>query len=247
MRKIIMKQPLWMLVFSLAFCAGTSSVQAAKAHAAKTAAEFPPGLFTDGRTYQISDYKGKVVVLWFFDIKDPARDKTLPPIFKLMQTYKDKPVIFLGVAPHATINETMAFINYTGSGIPSFADTLGIMAKHCGINPNKIALDPQQFRIIGPTGAVMANTFTETTMAAALTKAHFNFKGQGYDKRLNDVIDLLERGDYVKGAKNLDNFRAPPGKNKPDALHDSADQLFAALHKMGDGWCRILTNCPFVQ
>ena len=52
MQGIYMKQPRWKLLFSLlAFCMGVSSVPAAKpASAAKAAAEFPPGLFTDGHT-----------------------------------------------------------------------------------------------------------------------------------------------------------------------------------------------------
>jgi hypothetical protein len=33
------------------------------------APDFPPGLFTDGNQYHLSDYKGKVVVLYFFENK----------------------------------------------------------------------------------------------------------------------------------------------------------------------------------
>ena len=138
----------------------------------------------------------------------------------------------------------MAFINYTGSGIPSFADPFGIVAKQYGVNPNKMDKDPEQFRIIGPTGSVMAHEFTEITMTAALTKAHFNFKGKGYDKRLDDAVNLLERGDYIKGAKKLDDFRGGPKKDKPDVLRDSADQLFAALHKMGEEWKADIDKLP---
>lgn len=34
---------------------------------AQTAADFPPGPFTDGGQYQLSDFKGKVLVLYFFE------------------------------------------------------------------------------------------------------------------------------------------------------------------------------------
>jgi peroxiredoxin len=32
-----------------------------------TAPEFPPGPFTDGNSYKLSDFAGKVVVLYFFE------------------------------------------------------------------------------------------------------------------------------------------------------------------------------------
>ena len=31
------------------------------------AAEFPPGAFNDGGRYQVSDFKGKVLVLYFYE------------------------------------------------------------------------------------------------------------------------------------------------------------------------------------
>jgi hypothetical protein len=33
----------------------------------ETAPDFPPGSFTDGAAYRLSDLKGKVVVLYFFE------------------------------------------------------------------------------------------------------------------------------------------------------------------------------------
>ena len=33
------------------------------------APDFPPGIFTDGNPHQLGDYKGKVVVLYFFENK----------------------------------------------------------------------------------------------------------------------------------------------------------------------------------
>jgi len=33
----------------------------------QSAPDFPPGPFTDGGHYQLSDFKGKVLVLYFFE------------------------------------------------------------------------------------------------------------------------------------------------------------------------------------
>ncbi len=33
----------------------------------KVAADFPPGAFTDGGHYKLSDFKGKVLALYFFE------------------------------------------------------------------------------------------------------------------------------------------------------------------------------------
>jgi hypothetical protein len=33
----------------------------------KSAGEFPPGQFSDGKQYRMSDYLGKVVVLYFYE------------------------------------------------------------------------------------------------------------------------------------------------------------------------------------
>lgn len=33
----------------------------------ETAPDFPPGVFTDGNQYRLSDFKGKVVFLYFYE------------------------------------------------------------------------------------------------------------------------------------------------------------------------------------
>lgn len=47
-----------------AFAAGTARAQFLEG---STAGEFPPGSFTDGRTYSLADLRGKAVVLFFYE------------------------------------------------------------------------------------------------------------------------------------------------------------------------------------
>ncbi len=42
---------------------------AAQGQAGEKAADFPPGIFNDGKTYHLGDMAGKLVVLYFFESK----------------------------------------------------------------------------------------------------------------------------------------------------------------------------------
>jgi hypothetical protein len=52
----------WLVVPCLLLaCAGPALSQG------KTAPDFPPGMFADGRSYSLEDMKGRVVALYFFE------------------------------------------------------------------------------------------------------------------------------------------------------------------------------------
>src|SRR4051812_48248131 len=70
--------------------------------AAKDAADFPPGTFSDGGHYKLSDFEGKVVVLFFYEQNCPKCRGLIPERNKLVDQFKDKPVKFLAVGPGDT-------------------------------------------------------------------------------------------------------------------------------------------------
>lgn len=53
----------------LALCAALALAPAAAAQGkfGEQAPDFPPGVFTDGNQYKLSDFQGKIVVLYFFE------------------------------------------------------------------------------------------------------------------------------------------------------------------------------------
>lgn len=51
----------------------------------------------DGQTIELSSLKGKVVVLTFWSTKCPICDSEIPKLNQLVNNYKDKDVVFLGL------------------------------------------------------------------------------------------------------------------------------------------------------
>ena len=69
-RRLSLSLPLrGLLLFApaLALLAGAPAAARAAGQAGEPAADFPPGLFSDGKTYSLADFKGKVVVLYFYE------------------------------------------------------------------------------------------------------------------------------------------------------------------------------------
>ena len=209
---------------------GTGRVGAA-GRAGLAAPDIPPGIFTDNKTYALQDYRGKVVVLWFFYVKDPQWTTTLGPTAKLLKTYKDKPLVVLGVAPEATFGEAANFVRNAGLGIPTYPDTVGAVW-HRYSGKSTIDKEKQAFRIIGADGALAGTTCDAVTLDAALSKAKARFRAAGYDKRLNPVIDLLESGAYAEGAQRLRALRA----DKNPAVQEGANKLYDQLKALGKDW-----------
>jgi len=51
----------------------------------------------NGTTFDLAELKGKVVLLTFWSTKCPICHKEIPKLNQLVQTYKDKEVVFLGL------------------------------------------------------------------------------------------------------------------------------------------------------
>jgi peroxiredoxin len=62
-----------------------------------------------GRTYKLSDLKGKIVVLNFWSVKCPACEHETSDLNKLVDDYKNKDVVFLGFA-HDALPKVQKFL-----------------------------------------------------------------------------------------------------------------------------------------
>src|SRR5438270_338875 len=141
-----------------------------------------------------------------------------------------QPVKFLAIMPNLSADEVMAYQRSTGLAMPVYADNLGLMQKRYGI---QISLNNiWQFRVVGADGKVVAFDASKDSLDKVLAgfKPEWKYKSDGYDAKLDPVIDALEWGQYPQAMKLL----GPARKNK--ALAESANKLFDAVKKEGEKW-----------
>jgi thiol-disulfide isomerase/thioredoxin len=196
------------------------------------AADFPPGPFTDGHSYSLEDYRGKIVVVFFFEPTCPTCRAKWPEYNALVKTYKDKPVQFLAVASNITAESAKTYQQQTPMEMPAYPDSLGLMQKRYS---QQISLQNiHQTRVVGPTGKILAYDMSKETLDKIIkdAKPEWKFKGEKYDDKLQPALDAFEAGRYAAGMKLL----APLRKSTNKALAESAQKLFDEVKKEGDAW-----------
>ena len=201
-------------------------------HAARpSAGEFPPGVFSDGGQYSVSDFEGKVLVLFFYEKDCPRCRGAIPERNVVVEQYRGKPVMFIAVGAGDTPQESLSYVNSTHLAMPSFADPLRIMEKR--YNTGKISLNNiWQFRVIGPDGKVVANEMTAAAIDNALKSAKWRFKDQGFDPKLATAVELFEYKQWEAGMK----FLRPQLKASNKALAESAQKFFGLIKQEGEKW-----------
>lgn len=193
--------------------------------------DFPPGAFTDGGHYRLSDFRGKVLVLYFYESACPVASSMVPKRSALVAKYKDQPIRFIAVSPDNSLADARSYVSDTHLAMPVFADTFNIMEQrfHIDISMNNI----YQTRIIGPDGNVvgMWDSPKEEQIDAALAKASWKYKDAGYDPRLNNAINMLEWNQFEIGMRMLRPYLRNIGKTG-----ESAKKLYAAVKVEAEGW-----------
>ncbi len=237
-----MKRPSFLAFLGLAFVLPALAL-AAKKKAAESAGsgrtggnfgevapDFPPGVFSDGGHYDLADYRGKLLVVFFFESECPTCKGMVPQWNKLTAEYKDKPVRFLAIGPHNTLAGVKQYVQETRLAMPVFADNLNVMETLYG---QTISLqNVRQWRLIGPDGKVVGYEPTEAAIDKALADVQWKYRGQGYDAKLNGIVDALEWNQYVPAMKALRTAR----KSSPKSLAGSAEKLYQAVHAEGEEW-----------
>ncbi len=195
------------------------------------APDFPLGAFSDGNHYRVSDFKGKVLVLFFYETACPKCRGTIPERNKLVEKYKDQPVKFIAVGAHEALPSVMDYIQGTRLVMPTFADPFSVMEKRYG---ESISLSNiTQFKVIAPDGKVVGLEASESAMKRGLENAQWTFKKADYDPGLSKVLDLLEWNQYEAGMKALAPLRTSSAK-KP--LAESAGKLYDVMKAEGQKW-----------
>jgi thiol-disulfide isomerase/thioredoxin len=196
----------------------------------EAAPDFPPGAFSDGGHYDLADFKGKAVVVFFFESECPTCKGLVPQWNRIVAQYKDKPVKFLAVGPHNSLAGVRAYVGETRLAMPVFADNLNIME---GMYGQTISMqNVRQFRLIGPDGKVVAYEMSPTELDKALADVSWKYMDKGYDPTLNKIITLLEWNQYEPAMKPL---RALVKSSSP-SLAASAAKLYAAVKSEGEQW-----------
>jgi peroxiredoxin len=207
------------------------TARAAEGNAQGNAPDFPPGTFSDGGHYSLSDFKGKLVVLFFYEKDCPRCRGEIPERNKVVDQFQDKPVVFIAVGPNDTLADVRGYINGTHLKLTTFADTLGVMEGRYGFH---ISLQNiYQFRYIGPDGNLIMDysILSPEVVERALAKVKWKYRDSGYDPKLNNAIMLLEYNQYKQGLQAL----KPYLKGKTPAAA-SAQKLYDAVKEEGKQW-----------
>jgi peroxiredoxin len=199
------------------------------------AQDFPPGPFTDGGQYKLSDFKGKVLVLYFFETNGNCQGcrTIIPERTALVHYFKGKPVKFVGVAANCTMPQALAFQQQTGLAMPVFVDSLGLMQARYGF---QISLkNVYQTRSVGPTGKIEEVLDMDKEGIEKLVKksgARFKYTFADYDPKLKPALEFLEYGNYTTALKAL----GPFSKSSTKAVSEGAKKLVGELRMEAEAW-----------
>src|SRR5262245_29739478 len=207
-----------LLSFALPFV-GVASLDAQttiKITYGESAQDFPPGPFTDGSQYKMDDFKGKVVVLYFFDGNAPSVKKKIGQRAAIAAALKGKPVKFFGVAENTLLPAAQAYQG--GLGMPVFVDSLGLMEARYGFTLSlKLA---EQVRVVGADGKIAeAEVFdmSKADIDKAVDRAGFKYDPKEFDAKMAPALELLEYGQLGAAAKAFRNLTGSAKKSTVDA------------------------------
>jgi peroxiredoxin len=196
----------------------------------EVAPDFPAGAFNDGNRYQLSDYAGKVVVLFFFEKDCPRCRGTIPDRNAIVKQYQGKPVKFFAVAAGDTLAQAKLYAGGTKLAMPVFADPLSLMERRYG---QTISLQNiWQFRVIGPDGKIAGYGMKPEDIDKALAKVELKYNPDDYHAKVRPAVELFEWNQYPAGMKSVKSLL----KHKDKEVADSAAKLMEAVKAEADGW-----------
>jgi peroxiredoxin len=194
------------------------------------APDFPVGLFSDAKSYQLSDSRGKVVVLFFYESQCPRCKAAIPERNEVVKAFEGKPVKFIAVGASDSLDSVLSYGRETKLQMPIFVDNLGLMEARYG---QKLSLQNiWQFRVIGPDGKIVGFDMNKATIEKALEKAVWKYDPKDYDPKLKPALDALEWNQWDSGLKAL----APLRRSTSKPVSESANKLYDVLKKEADEW-----------
>ena len=192
------------------------------------APDFAPGAWTDGGEHHVSDYKGKVLLVFSFDpkyIDSPADVKRKLQTFDIIT--RDKPVAYLGVvAGPRDIVMSKSLIKPVDVAVPMYFDNIGQMSSRYWSGYTTVYV-----HMIDADGN-FTSSVSPQQVDAALKDVKWKYKDNGYDKHIDAVVDLFEWNHYEAGMKKLQPLRKSSNKE----IAASAEKLFQDVHTECDKW-----------
>ena len=113
------------LFLILAFSAAVFGQQSKE----KSLAETFSATSLDGKSFDLAELKGKVVVLTFWSTKCSICHNEIPKLNQLVETYKDKAVIFLGLTMENP-NKVEAYLKKTSFRFDILPNSFGVVLKY---------------------------------------------------------------------------------------------------------------------
>ncbi len=123
---------LMLLISSLLLIQGCNKDTAVQTTAMETAPDFDIALF-DGGNFQLSNHRGKVIVINFFASWCVSCGKETAYIEKASREYAQQPVMFLGIAVDDTEKKAKEFLKKAGLTIPAGLDKTGKIKEAYGL------------------------------------------------------------------------------------------------------------------
>ena len=209
-------------------------VASAAAQTPKVAPEFPPGLFSDGGSYSMADFEGKVLTLIFYESKCPTCAKAVPEYGQLARTFAGEPVYVLAVAAEDSANETQQYMARTGMDVPVFVDHVGLFsdAYDFDISLNNI----RQIVVIDGNGNVRRAGFKPEgaveVIRAALPTAKWKYDPSQYPAMFGPMLQRAELGDWPLVLRELKRLE----RAKDEETTAAAAKLLAAAEAEADAW-----------
>lgn len=218
------------LVLSVFALAALPLSALAQGKAGQPAPDFPPGQFNDGQQYKLSDFEGKVVVLFFYEKDCPSCRGKIPARNAVVNQYKGKPVRFFAVAAGDTLQQAKAYVGGTKLAMPVFADPLSLMERRYG---QTISLQNiWQFRVIGPDGKVSGYRMEPEEIDKALEKVELKYNPDDFHAKVRPAVEQFEWNQYPAGMRTLKGLL----KHKDKEVVDSATKLMEAVKAEGEKW-----------
>ena len=121
-----------LLISSLLLIQGCNKDTAVQTTAMETAPDFDIALF-DGGNFQLSDHRGKVIVINFFASWCVSCGKETAYLEKASREYAQQPVMFLGIAVDDTEKKAKEFLKKAGLTIPAGLDKTGKIKEAYGL------------------------------------------------------------------------------------------------------------------
>jgi peroxiredoxin len=111
------------LVLAFSVCAFSQQLNA------KTSAETFSATALDGKTFDLAELKGKVVVLTFWSTRCAICHSEIPKLNQLVKTYKDNDVVFLGLTMENE-SKIASYLKKTSFDFNILPNSFGVVLKY---------------------------------------------------------------------------------------------------------------------